>query len=63
MNLNSELRPRRELLNPQFEGYKLSLDPLAIRNDHELAHLSKNIICSLKKWHFCRTFMIFKKIS
>ena len=52
MNLNSELRPRRELLNPQFEGYKLSLDPLAIRNDHEQAHLTENIICSLKNGNF-----------
>lgn len=30
MNLNCELRPRRELLNPQFEGYKLNLDQLPL---------------------------------
>ena len=30
MNLNAELRPRRELLNPKFEGYKLNLDQLPI---------------------------------
>ena len=28
MNLNSELRPTRALLNSNFEGYKLSLDTL-----------------------------------
>ena len=32
MDLNAELRPRRELLNPNFEGYKLSLDQLPVRD-------------------------------
>lgn len=30
MNLNSELRPRRELINSNFEGYKLSLEKLPV---------------------------------
>ena len=43
MNLNSELRPRRELLNSNFEGYKLSLENLPTEKEICLKY-SMNIL-------------------
>lgn len=46
-----ELRPRKDLMNPNFEGYKLSLDPLPVYK-HDLPSAVENLKPNSEQYSF-----------